>query len=466
LACDTLIGRHHPEDPVDLYGADYWTTHQTEELGHPDIYRRARLDLSERALYWLKTMLHYRRPPGRTLELGCGHGGFVALLDRAGFQAFGLELNSWTADVARERFDIPVLTGDLAEQALEPGSLDAIILLDVLEHLPDPAETVKRCRTLLKPDGLLLIQTPAFPAASTYETLQELQDPFLNLLLPGEHLYLFSKQGLRRLLARIGFTQVAFEKALFPYDMFCVASAAPLHKATAEAVAATLIPSVDGQLILALLDLYDRAQELEAKHHKQHEHIGLLTEQLQEAEDDRQARLTQVEGLTADLREAETDRAARLAQIKDLTHLLQEAEDDRHARLAQVKQLTGWLETAEADRQARLAQVEELTARLREAEVDRAARLAQIKSLTQLLQEAEDDRQARLAQVEQLSGWLETAEADRQARLAQVEELTAHLLEAEADRAAHLAQISTLTGMIKALENRPETDREQADRDA
>src|SRR6185503_8503899 len=75
------------DDDQDFYGREYWLSHQRQDLGLPDIYARARSDLPERGLYWLRTLLSYKLPPARVLELGSSHGGFVALLRWAGFDA-------------------------------------------------------------------------------------------------------------------------------------------------------------------------------------------------------------------------------------------------------------------------------------------------------------------------------------------------------------------------------------------
>jgi hypothetical protein len=74
LNCRTLIGRSRPESAAAFYGRHYWTTRQTDTLGHPDIHQRARLDLSDRAIYWLKTLLAYKRPPGTTAFRPCYNG--------------------------------------------------------------------------------------------------------------------------------------------------------------------------------------------------------------------------------------------------------------------------------------------------------------------------------------------------------------------------------------------------------
>ena len=75
-----------------------------------------------------------------------------------------------------------MLHGPVEDQALAPASFDVIVLNDVLEHLPDPERTMAHCAGLLKPDGLLVIQTPQLPAASDYTVLQAEDNPFLAMM--------------------------------------------------------------------------------------------------------------------------------------------------------------------------------------------------------------------------------------------------------------------------------------------
>src|SRR5437762_14161305 len=93
--CETLVSQEWPaapsmrvtDDERDFYGKGYWFTHQESDLHFPDIATRARADLSERCVHWLRTLLKYKLPPAQVLELGSAHGGFVAMLRWAGFQA-------------------------------------------------------------------------------------------------------------------------------------------------------------------------------------------------------------------------------------------------------------------------------------------------------------------------------------------------------------------------------------------
>src|SRR5207247_7140422 len=112
--------------------------------------------------FWLDALLRHKLPPAKTLELGCAHGGLVALMQQAGYDSIGVEMSPWVADYARRAFDIPVLCGQVETLTFEPGSFDAVTLLDVLEHLPNPRGSLEACVRLLRPEGVLMIQTPCY----------------------------------------------------------------------------------------------------------------------------------------------------------------------------------------------------------------------------------------------------------------------------------------------------------------
>src|SRR5579871_1800924 len=99
-SCGTLVSR--AAFRPDLYGESYWTERQTEHHHLPDIRERARLDLPERCTHWLARLLAVRLPPARVLEVGCGHGGFVALLGWSGYNATGTELSPTAVQFAKE----------------------------------------------------------------------------------------------------------------------------------------------------------------------------------------------------------------------------------------------------------------------------------------------------------------------------------------------------------------------------
>ncbi|MBD2109757.1 class I SAM-dependent methyltransferase [Nodosilinea sp. FACHB-13] len=298
-------------DETDFYGKQYWLGHQNRDFGYPDVYERARNDLTERNLHWFKALMKYCLPPADILELGCGHGSFVALLQQAGYKASGAEMSPWVVSFGRDTFQIPMYLGPVEGLDIPSNSLDVIALMDVLEHLPDPVATLCHCVDLLKPGGFLIIQTPEFQEGMSYPLLEESKSPFLEQLKVDEHLYLFNQKSVTKCLEQVGLKYVCFEPAIFAaYDMFLIASKEPLVTHSSDAIENALLAHPYSRLTLALLDLRER--EL------------ALVEALKESEKDRAERLDQVTILTQKLKESEIDREARLDQIDALTRWLKE----------------------------------------------------------------------------------------------------------------------------------------------
>jgi SAM-dependent methyltransferase len=470
-------------DEVDLYGRDYWFGHMENDLGFANIYERARTDLTGRCAYWLKTLLKYQAPPCRVLELGSAHGGFVAMLGWAGFDAVGLELSPAIAQIARDLFHVQMLQGPVEDQHIEAGSLDVIVLMDVLEHLPDPLQTMRHCIGLLNPRGFLLIQTPKYPEGESLEAMREAGNRFVEQLKEQEHLYLFSARSVVELFAQLGCDHVSFEPAFFShYDMFFTVSRQALTPIETTVQEERVMKTGAGRLIVAFLDLYTQLQ------------LSVPRSTLQAIEDDRAARLEvierqgaalgEAEGLTAQLRAqvealqsaldvGEADRAARLAVIERQGATLGEAEQLTASLRAQVEALQSALDVGEADRAARLAVIErqgvalgeagQLTASLRAqgealqsaldvGEADRAARLEVILRQGTELGEAQQLAAGLRAHVEATRSALDASEADRAARLQVIERQGVDLGEAARLRGVLEAQVEGLQARLDAAE--------------
>jgi 2-polyprenyl-3-methyl-5-hydroxy-6-metoxy-1,4-benzoquinol methylase len=334
--CETLVGQagltdeetHVRNDEVDYYGKRYWLEHQRDALGLPDIYARARQDLPERCVHWLKTLLGYRRPPARILEVGAGHGAYTALLRWAGYDATALDLSAWVADFARKRFGVPYIVGPIEHQKRRRRSFDVVVANDVLEHLADPQAAMRRCVELIRPDGVIVIQTPEYRPESSYEELLAGQDPFLSHMQRAatEHLYLFSRKALELLFGRLGMGEVAFEDPIYPYDMLCVASAAPLERSEGDPSELVAAAKEAGPLLLALIDAHDAWQRSERDRADRLDTIGRLDGALRESEDDRKARLTVIEELDGLLKQSEKERQAQQKVIERLEAALEQSE--------------------------------------------------------------------------------------------------------------------------------------------
>jgi SAM-dependent methyltransferase len=105
-------------------------------------------------------LAEYAPPPGELLDVGCAAGLFLDVARGRGWNVEGIELSPHAVKVAREHFGLTVHEGDFAAVDLKEGSFDAITLLDVLEHLYEPSASLQRVRTLLKPNGILMVVLP------------------------------------------------------------------------------------------------------------------------------------------------------------------------------------------------------------------------------------------------------------------------------------------------------------------
>ncbi|HKI04241.1 MAG TPA: class I SAM-dependent methyltransferase [Thermoanaerobaculia bacterium] len=99
-------------------------------------------------------------PGGRVLDVGAGYGFFLEALEKAGYEADGIEVSPHAAEQARRRTH-----GQVAEQGAEEPfpfpeeRFDAVTLLDVIEHLQDYPAALASCRRCLRPGGKLFVIT-------------------------------------------------------------------------------------------------------------------------------------------------------------------------------------------------------------------------------------------------------------------------------------------------------------------
>ena len=102
-------------------------------------------------------------PGARILEVGCGTGSNIALLQKFG-TVDAIEPDDGARAIATTRTGVPVQGGLLPDGVvLADGAYDMIVLLDVLEHIPNDREALSALRSKLKPGGKLLLTVPAMP---------------------------------------------------------------------------------------------------------------------------------------------------------------------------------------------------------------------------------------------------------------------------------------------------------------
>ena len=98
---------------------------------------------------------------GRILDLGCGTGGVLQHLQGLG-DAVGLDPAPEAARYCRRRA-LPMVLGSGLELPFADGSFDAVLALDVIEHVPDDVAMLREARRVLRPGGTLVVTVPSLP---------------------------------------------------------------------------------------------------------------------------------------------------------------------------------------------------------------------------------------------------------------------------------------------------------------
>ena len=336
--CKTLISKCDIGDSVysvkdedeDLYGKNYWEQQMLGLSGAKNLDELIDLYLKERTVYWLKCFLKYILPGSSVAEIGCGLGQFSYLLKKTGYSENAFELSPEISEYINKTLNINV-TSKAFESINE--SYDAIIAFDVFEHIIKPYDFLKNIGARLTENGFLCFQMPCFDDKLSYSHMLENKPDFKEHLKSKEHVYIYSRESIVKILKESGFSYYKFEDAFFgnDYDMFIFASKQPLRIFTEKEIEEALNKQQNGRLIKALISVFEenlalrkKLKFIENESNKRIDQIETLTHRLSESEKDREARLEVINILTGQLNESEEDRAARLESINTLTAMIDE----------------------------------------------------------------------------------------------------------------------------------------------
>ena len=173
----------------EAYGEAASQAYVEEEAGQRETARRA-----------LARIERWSGGPGRLLDLGCWVGFLLAEARDRGWEATGVEPSAFASAYARERLGLDVRTEELLGADLSHAAFDAVVLGDVIEHLPRPGEALDHLAALLRVDGPRLAWF-ALPDAGS--RLARAMGARWWSVLPT-HVQYFTRASMRVLLARHG----------------------------------------------------------------------------------------------------------------------------------------------------------------------------------------------------------------------------------------------------------------------
>lgn len=185
--------------PSDDELATIYARHYADEKVRAAATRMASPDAALRNhVSYLET--RFLSPNMKILDFGAGTGTTMNLLRNHGFDVDGVEFSEGARQAARTKYGLGLLS-DLAE--LETATYDAILMIEVIEHLSDPSRILRRLNKTLKAGGLIYISTPNLNGlvSRLYKTRwREARKPF--------HVLLFEFLSLETMLVDCGYSDV------------------------------------------------------------------------------------------------------------------------------------------------------------------------------------------------------------------------------------------------------------------
>ncbi|MFZ2500426.1 MAG: class I SAM-dependent methyltransferase [Minisyncoccia bacterium] len=190
-----------PSDVSEIYTKDYFTGAKSG-FGYVDYDRdkEPMRTLLNQSIFQIESFLGVMHAPkkGKILDVGAATGFFLDIARERGWDVHGVEVSDFAASIARDK-GIAMTTGTLADLQDAQESFVAVTLWDVIEHVQNPLEELRRAAGLLAPGGVLLMTTPG---------LSSLYARFLgkrwHLIVPPEHLHYFTRRSMRLLLKKAG----------------------------------------------------------------------------------------------------------------------------------------------------------------------------------------------------------------------------------------------------------------------
>jgi 2-polyprenyl-3-methyl-5-hydroxy-6-metoxy-1,4-benzoquinol methylase len=151
-----------------------------------------------------KKVAKYIGKTGNILDVGCANGAFLLSMKQFGnYGLYGLDIKNTGMGFKENAIDFQ--EGHLEELDYPDDFFDAIVMDNVLEHVPDPAVFMKKAVAILKPGGYIFGTTPNFRSIDRFV----FRKYWGGFHMP-RHLYVFDAKNLRMFMTKMGISAIRY----------------------------------------------------------------------------------------------------------------------------------------------------------------------------------------------------------------------------------------------------------------
>ena len=148
-------------------------------------------------------LMEYFRGPGKVLDIGCGLGEVLSIFKEYGWECTGIDFNDFAVKYAEDNFGIKIIKENVFNIATEE-QYDLIMLWGVLEHVYAPYKLLEKAHSLLKENGLLLVEVPSSDSLLVRYCEQTGEEAY-RTFESARHIMLFSRKALLDMCGKCGF---------------------------------------------------------------------------------------------------------------------------------------------------------------------------------------------------------------------------------------------------------------------
>ena len=198
-SCNIEFSEYSFEKSQELYKEEYYVADESNDSGYGDYASEEKTHecTFNKRLERVEQLMPNK---GVMIDYGCAIGHLCKVAKNRGWTIFGSDFSSFGAITTKENYEVETFISDVTYPPIRENSVDLVCMYDLIEHVPNPQEAIRKVSEIIKPNGHIHLVTPDCGSLSR----KLFKDSWFHYK-PKEHLYYFDQETMRKMLTENGF---------------------------------------------------------------------------------------------------------------------------------------------------------------------------------------------------------------------------------------------------------------------